>query len=323
MTLTLGIQSTSFVKSQNACIKQVLENSNTSLYDLGNVLMERSKEEQKRKQFEEWRQSIPSTASVVTVFPLIESLVKRYLRPNVSHFLIEQMKESLYYAASLSTIKKVESLTVYETSQNKDIDVEFDAVYLSAKYLLDHLEQNTIAEIWKVSRVTSHRINHFIFLLADGSYGCTCLLQQRKDAAKEYLYSGKQFNELANDVNIIQESNECRFMWLQPFIGNETGNTMNEEFVDKVLFYRKVWGLACTAVNKCMLHRNHEFISLIESYLEKIHASEDELVEEVTTDQNTTENIERKPKSASHDKNVVTTTQEKGIKKHRQYTCGF
>ncbi|CAG8851050.1 11058_t:CDS:1, partial [Racocetra persica] len=63
-----------------------------------------------------------------------------------------------------------------------------------------------------------------------------------------------------------------------------------------------------------------------------------ELVEEVTTDQDTTENVESnvilianprkvvtrgRPKSASHDKNVVTTTQEKGSKKRRQYTCGF
>src|SRR6185437_9908445 len=31
MTFTLGIQTTSFVESQNACIKRVLENSNTSL----------------------------------------------------------------------------------------------------------------------------------------------------------------------------------------------------------------------------------------------------------------------------------------------------
>ncbi|CAG8850298.1 9776_t:CDS:1, partial [Racocetra persica] len=99
-------------------------------------------------------------------------------------------------------------------------------------------------------------------------------------AAKEYSYSGKRFNELANDVNIVQESNECRFTWLQPFIDNETGDTMNEEFVDEVLFYRKVWGLARTAINKYMLHHDHEFISLIESYLEKIRASEDELVEE-------------------------------------------
>ncbi|CAG8848885.1 27291_t:CDS:2, partial [Racocetra persica] len=44
---TLGIQSASFVESQNACIKRVLKSSNTSLCDL---------------------------ASIVTVFSAIESL---------------------------------------------------------------------------------------------------------------------------------------------------------------------------------------------------------------------------------------------------------
>ncbi|CAG8745198.1 20248_t:CDS:1, partial [Gigaspora rosea] len=254
------------------------------------------------------------------------------------------------------------SLTVNEPSQSKDIDNEPDAIYLSAKYLLDHLEQNTIDEIWKVSKVTSDRINHFIFLLADGSYGCTCLLQQKKglvcrhfyhllnvmqkaqfsltliaakwiprnkqlDAAKVDSYSGQQFNKLANNV---QESNEHQFTWLQPFAGNETGNSVNETFVDKVLFYGKVWGLARTAVNKCMLHRDHAFISLIEAYLENVCAIKDEIA-----DENTTENVESnvilienpqkvvtrgRPKSASHDKNVVT---EKSSKKRGQYTYGL
>ncbi|CAG8641921.1 23301_t:CDS:2 [Racocetra persica] len=85
--------------------------------------------------------------SIVTVFPAIESLVKQYLGSNVSNFLIEQMKESLYYIASCSTIKEVESLTIYEPSQSKDMDDESDAVNLSAKYFLDHLEQNIVEEI--------------------------------------------------------------------------------------------------------------------------------------------------------------------------------
>ncbi|CAG8842285.1 6152_t:CDS:2, partial [Racocetra persica] len=96
---TLGIQSTSFVKSQNACIKRVLESSNTSLYEL------------------EWKRDTPSSTNVVTIFSTIESLVKCYLRLNVSHFLIEQMKESLYYMASHSTVEEVESLIICESSQ--------------------------------------------------------------------------------------------------------------------------------------------------------------------------------------------------------------
>ncbi|RIB10392.1 hypothetical protein C2G38_2043533 [Gigaspora rosea] len=146
MTFTLGIQSTSFVEGQNACIKRVLENSNTSLCDLGKVLMERSEEEKKRKQFEEWKRGIPSTTTTLTIFPTIESLIKSYLRPNVSRFLIEQMKESLYYNANQSSIKKVESLADDKPAVTEDIEDEPDKVALCAKYLLENLEQSEIKE---------------------------------------------------------------------------------------------------------------------------------------------------------------------------------
>ncbi|CAG8672015.1 5229_t:CDS:2, partial [Racocetra persica] len=201
------------------------------------VLMERSKEEQKRKQFEEWRQSISS---------------------------ITTNKESLYYTVSHSTIEEVESLMGYESSQSKDIDNEFDVVYLSAKYLLDHLEQNTIKEVWKVSRVTSHK---------------------KRPCLSSFLLSIECYSE---------EISEYQFVWLQPFASNETGDPINEEFVNEVLFYRKIWGLARTAINKCMLYCDYKFVGLIKAYLEKICVREDELAEkqEATTDQDSSKNVE-------------------------------
>ncbi|CAG8467433.1 1795_t:CDS:2 [Racocetra persica] len=136
---TLGIQSTSFVESQNAYIKRVLESSNTLLCDL---------------------------ASIVMVFPAIESLV--------------------------------ESLTIYKLSQSKDVDDEPDAINLSAKYLLNHLKQNTVEEIWKLSRVTSSRINHFIFLLINGSYSCIYLLQQKKGLVCQHFFHLLNITEKAH-----------------------------------------------------------------------------------------------------------------------------
>ncbi|CAG8632404.1 3411_t:CDS:2 [Gigaspora rosea] len=258
------------------------------------------------------------------------------------------MKESLYYTASWSTIEEVEVLTFNKSSQSKDIDDEPDAVYLSAKYLLDHVERNTIVEIWKVSRITSLVCHHFYHLLNVTETAQFSLIliagrwiprDRRPDAAKECSYSGQRFHELDNNIDIDQESNEYRLTWLQLFANHEPANDINEEFVDEVLFYGKVWGLARTGVNKCMLHRDYEFIRLIEGYLEKICAKEDELAkeQEIATDQATIEHVEGnvisianprkvvtrgRPKSASHEKNV-TTTQEKSIKKCGQYTCGF
>ncbi|CAG8811584.1 8451_t:CDS:2, partial [Cetraspora pellucida] len=192
------------------------------------VLMERSSEKQKRKKFEEWKRSIPSMVNTTTIFSTIKSLVKCYLRVNVAYFLVEQMKETLYYTASHATIKEIESLTSYESSQSKDIDNEPDAIILCATYLLKHLEQTSIVKIWKISRVTSHGINHFIFLFCGWFAQFSLQLiaprwipkQQRLDVVKEYPHLGQHFNNIKNtttDTDMTLRSNMNQHVWLQPF----------------------------------------------------------------------------------------------------------
>lgn len=66
-------------------------------------------------------------------------------------------------------------------------------------------------------------------------------------------------------------------------------------FINEVLFYGKVWGIARTAVNKCVLHRDHEFVSLIKDYLSRVRIREDELIEQQETSTHTSSNIEGTP----------------------------
>ncbi|CAG8734454.1 6228_t:CDS:1 [Cetraspora pellucida] len=99
----------------------------------------------------------------------------------MSCFLVEQMKEGLYYTINQSLVEEVKLLTNYKPIPSEDLEDEPDAIALYAIYLLERLNQDVIKEVWKVSRVTSDRTNYFIFLLADGLYSCTCLLQQRKE----------------------------------------------------------------------------------------------------------------------------------------------
>ncbi|RIB14571.1 hypothetical protein C2G38_2040078 [Gigaspora rosea] len=127
--------------------------------------------------------------------------------------------------------------------------------------------------------------------------------------------------------------------------GFKTEEITNNDFINEMLFYGKVWGLARTAVNKCMLYRDNEFILLIENYLNKARTREEELVrsqEEVvaSTSQNVAENTEDnmiqlenprkvvgrgRPKAASHhNKDIIDViSQEASKKKCGQYTCGF
>ncbi|CAG8672010.1 1262_t:CDS:2 [Cetraspora pellucida] len=150
---------------------------------------------------------VPSMTNVTTIFSSIEFLAKHYLRPNVANFLVEQMKESLYYTASCATVEEIELLTSYKPSQSENINDKPDAIVF------------------------------------------------------------------------------------------ETEEITNDDFIDEMLFYRKTWGFAHTAINKYMLHYDNEFILLIENYLNKIHTKEEELVrsqEEVmaSTSQNVAESTE-------------------------------
>ncbi|CAG8774504.1 4132_t:CDS:2, partial [Cetraspora pellucida] len=102
-------------------------------------------------------------------------------------------------------------------------------------------------------------------------------------------------------------------------IDNESLQSKNIDDEPDIVYLsaKKVWGLACTAVNKYMLHCDYEFVNLIEVYLEKIQAKKDELVkeQEVFT--------KGRPKSSGYNKNVVTTIQEQSNKKCEQYICRF
>ncbi|CAG8807917.1 20220_t:CDS:2, partial [Dentiscutata erythropus] len=92
---------------------------------------------------------------------------------------------------------------------------------------------------------------------------------QRLDAANEYIHFGQRFKEITNN-----------------------------DFVNKLLFYRKVWGLIHTAINKCMLYHDNEFVLLIKDYLNKIRDEKEELIRiqknttETSTSQNVIENTE-------------------------------
>ncbi|CAG8809845.1 8102_t:CDS:2, partial [Cetraspora pellucida] len=119
---TLGIESTSFVKNQNVCIKRIIESSNTSLYKLEKVIINNVENIQKEKEYEEHIREISSVVNILTVFPKIEVLVSYYLQTNVAKFVISQMKESVFYTASYSNIEEVKCTLMNNLSENEDFE---------------------------------------------------------------------------------------------------------------------------------------------------------------------------------------------------------
>ncbi|CAG8534169.1 7715_t:CDS:2, partial [Gigaspora rosea] len=219
--------------------------------------------------------NISLIVNVATIFPTIEMLVKRYLQPNVTWFLINQMKESIFYTACRTSIKEVKEISTNEPSNSENLEDEYDSVYICARFLLDRLNCANISEIWNVSRITNSDVNHIVFCLEDGSYSCTCLLQQkqglvcrhffhllnvtkvarfsirlinvrwisrklREEAMAESDHFGLRFTSVENSGMQISHVTK-RFEWLQLFVYISEENNVNgdNDFIEKQLFYGK------------------------------------------------------------------------------------
>ncbi|CAG8770586.1 227_t:CDS:1, partial [Ambispora leptoticha] len=144
---TLGIESTSFVESQNACIKRVLESTNTSLCELSQILIDQAEDRTNQRQYENLVRGVPLTTNYVTIFSRIEAIITRYLCPNVAQYLIGQMKECVYYIAYHSSIEEVEDEPADEPSESESSDEEPDSILMRAYFLLDQLDKSNIKEV--------------------------------------------------------------------------------------------------------------------------------------------------------------------------------
>ncbi|RIB18659.1 hypothetical protein C2G38_2036714 [Gigaspora rosea] len=171
-------------ENQNACIKRIVESSNTSLCELGKVLIDISEDKVGQTKYQDQIKNISLTVNVAMIFPTIEMLVKRYLQPNVT---------------------------------------------------------------WKLHEEAIAENDHF----------------------------GLRFTSVENSGMQISHVTK-RFEWLHSFIYISEENNVNGDnnFIEKQLFYGKVWGLVCTATDKCLLYNDTEFVSMIENYLANMHEKE-------------------------------------------------
>ncbi|CAG8684044.1 21417_t:CDS:2 [Racocetra persica] len=130
-------------KSRNT-VRQGCQYSNTSLYELDKVLMDISEDRVRRQQCKD---PIRLTVNSVTIFSKIKALVKRYLHSNIIQFLINQIKESIFYTAHHSNINEVENMLKNESSESDNFNDEYDSIYMYAYFFLQHLNRADINEI--------------------------------------------------------------------------------------------------------------------------------------------------------------------------------
>ncbi|CAG8787992.1 7500_t:CDS:2, partial [Dentiscutata erythropus] len=114
------IEFTSFVESQNACLKHIIESSNTSLYELRKVLIDSAKDTIKQKQYKDLTRGV------------------------------NLMKESVFYILFRSNIEKIQNMSINKLSDSDNFEDEPDSDYefveIVKTYLASVYEKEIISQ---------------------------------------------------------------------------------------------------------------------------------------------------------------------------------
>ncbi|CAB4431246.1 unnamed protein product [Rhizophagus irregularis] len=174
---TAGIQTTSRNEGENSTLKRLFGDSNLSLSELFDALEERYQEENDYCEFVNWKQTVPQIGSQNVAKSIFRPVVKQlneFTMPNVIKKQEEQMNLSLCYHATEIDIENARSKEKVLDESDKCIDNLFDCPQV---YLSSFLENTSvILEIWEILHLANPQTSHFIYLLNDNTFLCTCMM---------------------------------------------------------------------------------------------------------------------------------------------------
>ncbi|CAB4444945.1 unnamed protein product [Rhizophagus irregularis] len=174
---TAGIQTTSRNEGENSTLKRLFGDSNLSLSELFDALEERYQEENDYCEFVNWKQTVPQIGSQNVAKSIFRPVVKQlneFTMPNVIKKQEEQMNLSLCYHATEIDIENARSKEKVLDESDKCIDNLFDCLQV---YLSSFLENTSvILEIWEILHLANPQTSHFIYLLNDNTFLCTCMM---------------------------------------------------------------------------------------------------------------------------------------------------
>ncbi|CAB5307318.1 unnamed protein product [Rhizophagus irregularis] len=176
---TAGVQSTSRSEGENSTLKRLFKNSSLSLCELFDALEERYQEENDYCDFVSWKKSVPQIGSKNVFKSIFRPVVKQlteFVFPNIIKKQEEQMDLSLCYHAVQIVLKNAlprEKEFVELEHCIICIDNLFDCSQAQLSSFLVDIFQ--VLEIWEVNHLVNPNTSHFICLLDNGTFLCTCM----------------------------------------------------------------------------------------------------------------------------------------------------
>ncbi|PKY50787.1 hypothetical protein RhiirA4_424013 [Rhizophagus irregularis] len=164
-------------------------NSNLSLCELFDALEERYQEEVDYCEFINWHQTIPQIRPQnvsTSIFGPVAQQLNKFVMPNIMKKQEEQMELSLYYHAVEIELEILHSKEMILDKSNQCIDNLFDCPQVQISLFLE--DTSLILEIWKVVYLTSQKTSHFVCLLNNGTFLCTCMINKTHGYPCRHFY---------------------------------------------------------------------------------------------------------------------------------------
>jgi hypothetical protein len=309
---TAGLHASSPVESINAWIKSYIFNSNISLCELGDIINKRQTSEEKKHKLILWKAAIPFAFTQTSVssfmFESIDKKLAEYLSPAILDLQRSEIQQCVFYNAMQVSQEAIEEFDEYCNNIIIDQHLEDipDARLTTATCMISDVDKNQIVSMWSVTVENKIVEKHFIILLVNGSYHCSCLSHinrgivcrhyfqimlrspmakfhlklipsrwyyRDKDPSKEPFLVANKFKD--NNIPVIPQ---CDIPFLTPISQTMLQDSVTQhELLTDIQLYGKITGLTHKATLKAVKKKDTRIISILENYLNE-EDEEDESV---------------------------------------------
>ncbi|CAB4441699.1 unnamed protein product [Rhizophagus irregularis] len=238
---------------------RLLNNSNIPLYDLMFEIQRLLDQQDKEKEYEYWRLSIPNIRRQTNtnfLFTKIDQNMQEFLTPTILKMHRDEMNQSLYYVAN--QINQNVDMHEERTSEVAIEQISSDIPKATLNQMMEFVGSHNVREIWAVNVGNLLDIKHYILLLHNRGI-CARVFQ---------LYNVASFVDITFSL--------CLF--------NQNNNVFCEEqltILEQKLIYGKLHGMYKKALNKALQSnsKSEQLISLLQEFTEDGESDLDELNE--------------------------------------------
>ncbi|CAG8811096.1 18921_t:CDS:2, partial [Racocetra persica] len=109
-----------------------------------------------------------------TLFPEIIAVCEKYLTPHIIAEIKQQIQQALWYRCYLFDILQEHCTNDESELTDGCIEDNYDAQQMHINSILSNVSYDKIQEAWRVVRIVGSGNVHYIILLKDSSFLCTC-----------------------------------------------------------------------------------------------------------------------------------------------------